>query len=395
MPTETPSTTHPLAVDKDGVFPFLCDNKTVYDRESILRDIDGSIHTSVPGFLAKFFGDKSGLPAAQQIALSTPPHDNLIGCLKGMESAEGLAQFLGDTLRLSLGLEQRNMGWYPVKTPDDFHQQCHSITLFNTHKTARPSPEVVGVFHLTGSSDMNYREGLLLLCGHARALFYQRPDRLFVHGFYVFGHSMECWMFDRSGIYSSQPVNLNKDTTHLWTIMAAYSLMVDKEWGHSNLLKEDEIGVHVVMENNEKIYLETPGFYSRETTKIVGGPLLCHRGKTHSAGPWTCVAKYKWGPMQLKTEKALLKKVQERNVWGVVRSLDFKTVGSTEDLRGGLIFGLPHQLNDIPAQSPSWSTPVKLPGNDEAISGQRNDETRIPKHNFQLFNRHTFGSATH
>lgn len=280
------------------------------------------------------------------------------------------------------------MGWYPVKTPDDFHQQCHSITLFNTHKTARPSPEVVGVFHLTGSSDMNYREGLLLLCGHARALFYQRPDRLFVHGFYVFGHSMKCWMFDRSGIYSSEPVNLNKDTTHFWTIMAAYSLMVDKESGHSNLLKEDEIGVHVVMENNEKIYLETPGFYSRETTKIVGGPLLCHRGKTHSVGPWTCVAKYKWGPMQLKTEKALLKKVQERNVWGVVRSLDFKTVGSTEDLRGGLIFGPPHQLNDITAQSPSWSTPVKLPGNDEAIDEELSPARGMMKLGFQntIFN---------
>lgn len=50
--------------------------------------------------------------------------------------------------------------------------------------------------------------GLLQLCEHARAVFAHQPDRLFLHGFYVYEGMMELWTFDRCGIYSCEAFDI-------------------------------------------------------------------------------------------------------------------------------------------------------------------------------------------
>ncbi|ELR03781.1 hypothetical protein GMDG_01310 [Pseudogymnoascus destructans 20631-21] len=121
--------------------------------------------------------------------------------------------------------------------------------------------------------------------------------------------------------------------------MAAYASMHDREWGR----KKDGEGTYVCVEDENKkvtgkMYLETPPFFIRDEEVIARGSLLCHRGRESSKAPWNFVVKYKWKPPWHEPEAEQLKRVRDRNVWGVVQFHSYNLIDKTEDLRSGLIF---------------------------------------------------------
>lgn len=336
-----------LPHDQNDLLPT---NGSIYDYKSILKDINGSIHAAVLGFFEKFFEGKSWSLASQEI-VSSVDLPNFNTRFSELESPLALSLLLLEVLKLS----RKDVRYCAVQAPPNqvlsgLLGLSDHIALLSTIKV-ESRPEVVGVFYPIGSS--NYRDGLLHLCGYARAMFSRRPDRLFVHGFYIFGNIMECWMFDRSGIYSCEPFNIVEHSKRFLTIMAAYALMSNEEWGYSTLIKEDNEGTYVsVTENTEglgKMYLQTPPFFIRGQELIVRGSLLCHRGRESSTELWNFVVKYKWKPAWHEPEATQLKKARDRHVWGIVQFHSYEVVDSTENLRRGLTFGPPRQFKDVEA----------------------------------------------
>jgi hypothetical protein len=65
----------------------------------------------------------------------------------------------------------------------------------------------------------------------AREVFFSQPTRLFLHCFLISGFMVELWGFDRSGPYSSTKFSLHKDSDQFVKLMAAFTLMADKELG--------------------------------------------------------------------------------------------------------------------------------------------------------------------
>ncbi|KFY94080.1 hypothetical protein V500_03420 [Pseudogymnoascus sp. VKM F-4518 (FW-2643)] len=335
-----------LVYDRGTLLSASGADSSAYDHESIVDDIDGSIHPNVAGFYDKFFGGKSWTSDSQKVVSSVDLDDFKTRSSK-IESPIALCLLLQEVLRLN----GRDVVYCPVQTlPDEPPpRQSGGIALFSAIKELEPRAEVVGVFRPGEASD--YKDGLFELCGHARAVFSRRPDRLFVHGFYIFGNIMECWMFDRSGIYGCEPFDITEHPERFLTIMAGYASMSDQEWGRSNFIKKDSVGIYVCVEDDKKMlgkkmYLETPPFFIRDEETIVRGSLLCHRGRESSAAPWNFVVKYKWKPPWHEPEAEHLKKVRDRNVWGVVQFHSYEVIDKTEDLRSGLIFGPPQQFKD-------------------------------------------------
>ncbi|OBT53271.1 hypothetical protein VE04_06334 [Pseudogymnoascus sp. 24MN13] len=331
-----------LVYDRGSLLSTSCEDSSVYDHESICEDIDGSIHAAVPGFHDKFFGGKSWSSATHKV-VSSVNLGNLKTRLSKIESPIDLAILLYQELKLS-GSDVR---YCPVQTPvsQSPSRRTGGIVLFSAIKS-EPRAEVVGVFCHIEASD--YKDGFFELCGHARAVFSRRPDRLFVHGFYIFGVTMECWMFDRSGIYSCEPFNVVEHTELFLQIMAGYAFMSDDDWGRSTLIREDGGGTYVCVED-KKMYLQTPAFFIRDEETIVRGSLLCHKGRESPKAPWNYVVKYKWKPQWHEPEADQLKRVRERSVWGVAQIHSYKVIHSTDKLRSGLIFGPPQQFKDTEA----------------------------------------------
>ncbi|OBT93570.1 hypothetical protein VE01_08309 [Pseudogymnoascus verrucosus] len=331
------------------ISPSAATDSSAYDYEYILDDIDGCIHAAVAGFLEKFFDGKSWSPATQKVVSSVDLDDFKTSSSK-IESPIDLCLLLHEVLKLN----ERGVIYCPVQTPPSKSplRPSGGIALFSAITESEPRAEVVGVFRPGGASD--YKDGLFELFGHARAVFSKRPDRSFVHGFYLFGNTMECWMFDRSGAYSCEPFNTTEHPERFLTIMDAYASMSDQEWGRSNFIKEDSEGTYVCVEDEKtkvpgKMYLQTPPFFIRDEEVIARGSLLCHRGRESPDAPWNFVVKYKWKPPWHEPEAEQLKRVRDRNVWGVVQFHSYKVIDKTEDLRRDLIFGPPQQFKDTEA----------------------------------------------
>lgn len=324
-------------------------DSSAYDHESILDDVDGSIHASVSGYREKFFEGKSWSSDCQKV-VSSVDLDNFKARSLAIESPIALCLLLQEVLRL----DDRGVVYCPVQTPPTQPPSHRSggIALFSAIKEPEPRAEVVGVFRPGEASD--YKDGLFELCGHARAVFSRRPDRLFVHGFYIFGNIMECWNFDRSGMYGCEPFDAIEYPERFLTIMSAYAFMSDQEWGRSNFIKEDCEGTYVcVQDENKKVagkmYLQNPPFFARDEEVVARGSLLCHRGRESSTASWRFVVKYKWKPPWHEPEAEQLKKARARNVWGVVQFHSYQVIDNTENLRSGLIFGPPQQFKDTEA----------------------------------------------
>ncbi|OBT46177.1 hypothetical protein VE00_02393 [Pseudogymnoascus sp. WSF 3629] len=340
----------PLVRDQGSLLSTSCANSSAYDHESILEDIDGSIHPGVPGYNNKFFDGKPWSAATQKV-VSSIDLDNFKTRLSTIESPIALSLLLFEVLNLS----GKDVIYCPVRTPlnQPPSRPSSDIILFSGAVTKLElRAEVVGV--LCRGEASGYKDGFFELCGHARAVFSRRPDRLFVHGFYIFGSTMECWMFDRSGIYSCEPFNTEEHPERFLTIMAGYTHMSDQEWGRSTLIKEDSEGTYVCVEDEntkflQKMYLQTQAFFIRDEESIVGGSLLCHKGRESPKAPWNYVVKYKWKPPWHEPEADQLKKVRERRVWGVAQLHSFKVICSTDKLRSGLNFGPPQQFKDTEA----------------------------------------------
>jgi hypothetical protein len=65
----------------------------------------------------------------------------------------------------------------------------------------------------------------------AREVFFSQPTRLFLHCFLISGFTVELWVYDHSGPYSSMKFSLHEDSGQLAKIMTAFTLMLHEELG--------------------------------------------------------------------------------------------------------------------------------------------------------------------
>ena len=79
-----------------------------------------------------------------------------------------------------------------------------------------------------GEHKSNLNEGhsvktLVELVGYAREVFGSQRDRRFVPGFTICGSVMWLWVFDRSGVYSSEKFDINKGPERFVKVIASYA----------------------------------------------------------------------------------------------------------------------------------------------------------------------------
>lgn len=60
----------------------------------------------------------------------------------------------------------------------------------------------------------------------------------FVHGFLVHGSTLELWVFDRAGAYSSERLDLAQNPDLLMRILAGYSVNSDEEAGSNTFCQK-------------------------------------------------------------------------------------------------------------------------------------------------------------
>ncbi|EHK21283.1 uncharacterized protein TRIVIDRAFT_134280, partial [Trichoderma virens Gv29-8] len=132
----------------------------------------------------------------------------------------------------------------------------------------------------------------LRFCARALQVFKAQPIRYFLHAFLLIGTTLELWVFDRSGAYSSE----------------------------MDLVQEDPCLVH---------------------SHLVGLGTTCIAASESTPSEPSVVVKFSWREDNAPAELQLLELTGQRKVWGVIELLGREDVAKISELREGLQFPQP------------------------------------------------------
>ncbi|KAL2679337.1 hypothetical protein Neosp_010110 [[Neocosmospora] mangrovei] len=206
----------------------------------------------------------------------------------------------------------------------------------------------------------DHDSGLVQLYKHARKVFRSQPARRFLHGIYILGLVAELWVFERAGIYHSQPLDLRDHPEPLAAIFASYLRLDDLDLGMNPILHSDTTGTYILAKGENQSEPGLSQFY------LVGEPIAypkdivstrptCYRARLSTSTKPEFVVKFTWkvgnrefedweleawelegwGPRPQRSEKSFLRLVKKRKVSGVMQMFSHQKVGPSSGLRGG------------------------------------------------------------
>lgn len=109
--------------------------------------------------------------------------------------------------------------------------------------------------------------------------------------FTIYGSLIRLWVFDRSGLYSSEKFDIHKEPDRFVKAIAGYTLMTDTELGLNTFIIHDGNGKYIIV-RDVRINLEDRPIAS--TKAIVCRGTTCYRGKRPGLTDWEYVVKFAW-----------------------------------------------------------------------------------------------------
>lgn len=320
------------------------------DDQDILDNIDGRMHGPMRGFIDKFFGDFQFIhhDAFLEIAAAgracgrcaipsaAPSTDNFLQWLTNYTSRER------DGARGSWHVYGGDGVASEHKSRDD-EDGARLVLIMDPNspdsdtKPRWENVQVIGQFQR--HDGMSYQDGLLRLCRSAHHVFASQPTRLFLHGFYIRDSLVELWVFDRSGLYCSDLLDIHRDFIQVLFILLTYQRMTDQDFGNGNIFEVDSVGRYIVTDSlsippSGKLYIESQPIASR--SDLVGTGTSCYRARLPDSQDWKYVVKFKWRWARERPEEELLKMAANKGVWGATSLDHYQELEATANLRRGL-----------------------------------------------------------
>ncbi|KAL2813255.1 hypothetical protein BJX63DRAFT_394676, partial [Aspergillus granulosus] len=87
------------------------------------------------------------------------------------------------------------------------------------------------------------------LLRYVRNIYVDQPMRRFVHAFTIRGTTMELWIFDRSGPYSSGEFDIHREPDKLARALVAYATMNEAAMGLDMFIKLNNKRHYVIAKN--------------------------------------------------------------------------------------------------------------------------------------------------
>jgi len=314
-----------------------------------LRDeLKGSVFRGVDGFFAKYFEGKSWSAAVQnkmQETKSAEVVSKLSADVLDLAHFDALVEWLAAFQSLFFAVDQASFSFrfrsQPLSKPGCPLRASIYLETSDLQVVAG-STRVFGEYHHADATVVAEDDSdILRFCERARQVFKAQSARRFLYGFLICGTTLELWVFDRSGAYSSEKFDLAQRPDLLVQTLAGYTMMRDEESGFNTFVKplRPRSDSYVAFDQCDKLYLRpeliaAPGY-------IVGLGTTCYAASVSTTGEPDVVIKFSWREDGAHAELRLLERARERNVWGVIRLLGDQDLVSIADLRHGLQFPQP------------------------------------------------------
>jgi Fungal protein kinase len=213
-------------------------------KKGVLKEIKDCTYRNVGGFFSKYFEGKDWTERTREIYRAvqnrhvdgrwtdfpeTPMQNAVIEWLFRFQE-----EFLVDARGSYCTSSKDLTGAEARRQLDVFVKPAGENTSMMVHDWK--DVEVIGELR---ESDKDWKAKLLQLSRYMRDVFATQPTRRFVHGFTLLGTTMELWVFDRSGPYSSGEFDIHKETEQFIRAIAGYAMMNDEELGLDTLTSLD------------------------------------------------------------------------------------------------------------------------------------------------------------
>ncbi|CAG7555255.1 unnamed protein product [Fusarium equiseti] len=310
--------------------------------QSLRDELKGNIFRNVDGLFAKHFEGRSWSVVVQnklQETESARAIGKLSAGVSDIHRFDALVEWLAEFQNLFFTVHQANFRFHSQPLNDTGSSPQATIYLETSDvESIAGSTRVFGEFHHESTAAMADDDDLLRFFERAHQVFKAQSARCFVHGFLFRGTTLELWVFDRSGAYSSERLDLAEKPDLLVRILAGYTLMSDEEVGFNTFVKAlaPASDRYVTLDRRDKLYLRPEVIASADY--IVGPGTTCYVASTSTTGKPDTVIKFSWREDEELTEVTLLKRAHERNAWGVIRLVGYEDLMSISDLRRGLHF---------------------------------------------------------
>jgi len=312
--------------------------------QSLRNELNGSLVRGVGGFFAKYFEAKSWSAAVKKKMQETESAEivnKLSADVLGLTHFSALEEWLATFHSLVCVGDQPGFRSQPISKPGcPFKATMYLET--SGLQAVSGSTRVFGEYHHNDAPVMAEDDSdFLRFCERAREVFETQSARKFLHAFLVCGTTLELWVFDRSGAYSSDMLDLAQKPHLLMQTLANYTMMSDEEVGLNTFVKRLEPGSdsYVTFNQHDKLHLR-PGIIAAKSY-IIGLGTTCYAASESTTGEPNFVVKFSWRKDEAPAELRVLKRASERNVWGIIRLLGHQDLGSIADLRHGLQFSQP------------------------------------------------------
>jgi Fungal protein kinase len=319
---------------------------------SLFDEIKNCTYREVEGFFTKYFEGKEWSKQSREIyeavkdrhvdgrwtSFPDPPDENAVWDWLSriqdeyLTDARGIYYTTATTTEL-VGAETRRQLDFFIKRKTDTVDTSHDW------KDVR----VIGEHRV---SQKKWKNKFLQICRYVRDVFSVQPTRRFVHAFTLIGTTMELWVFDRSGPYSSGPFDIHDKPERFIRALMGYTLMSDDELGLDSFIKQDgQDNVITIQEDttgkDTKIQLEHQPMVIHRA--IVCRGTTCYRSKDRKK-----VVKLSWPSDLRPLEAEHLHRARDRGVTGVATLFGHHDITSIEKMRDSLTFPPPHRFRNTP-----------------------------------------------
>ncbi|OAA35271.1 serine/threonine-protein kinase Sgk2 [Metarhizium rileyi] len=344
--TINPSTPPPLSIIRTGhetpvkTSSSRLDNSETRDmvERELFYEIKDCTHRGVPGFFEKHFNTTKWTQAQEKmLQLILAHHD-------GTKWKEFPADpWEAAVWKWMQGLEEKALAGaqyilHANRSATEFKERKGQMDIFfqkpkQTEGQLEYKHVLVAGEHKRSYATADFKACILQLTRHVRSIFADQPRRRFVHAFTIRATTMELWIYDRSGPYSSGEFNIHHEPGKLARALVAYTTMADAAMGLDISIEWENSHRSIIVEdgnsNDKRVELNRLLVWQQAVVCRGTACFLTRQG----------VAKFSWRlDKRQSSEVELLKLAQEKGVEGVATLVGHREITSIDALRAGLDF---------------------------------------------------------
>ncbi|KAG5980339.1 hypothetical protein E4U55_004128 [Claviceps digitariae] len=270
--------------------------------------------------------------------------------------------------------------FYTTRTANQFKERKGQMDLFLQRLTAEDSNTfwyknvlVIGQHKKSYGIGM-FKADFLQLTRYVRSVFADQPTRRFVHAFSLCASTMELWVFDRSGAYSSGTFDIHDEPDKLARALVGYATMDDDLMGLDTFTKRLDGDRYIT-------FVDTGGkeIRLRLVKAMVRRKAIVCRGTTCYETQDGYIAKFSWVPAKQKPEVEQLKLAEAMGVEGVARVVAYHEITSIAKMREELNSWPAHRFRDKDTQSNDSPATTITSGKRKYSSNHTSDDASASK----------------